>query len=619
MTTAATPQIDDLYRTLTADRPNEAVSVILKLRGDTCDIDCLYCYEKRKLAPSGRRLDAIDAGRICEVFGDRPVVVELHGGEPLTAGHDHVGAVLDTLATQPNVIAVSLQTNGVQLDRAWLDLFDAHYPDLRIGISLDGDAYGNSWRVGYDGRSTYERTIAALELLAERDRTAGVITVVTPAVLGRAEDVLEHLCRFPAISSISFVPCFDVHVDAPTAWPGTRPPASREYQRRALSGAQRPAWATSPAQYADFVLAATAHWISTAAFRRVALEPAVSVIRRLRGLHTTNCHFTGLKCNHVLTLYPDDRLGSCDELPWPGAQLTTARPDADEGTVAAAQHRSPLLNRGRALMSKCAGCSYAATCGGGCVATRLRYVHIGNDDPYCDHRQRLIDGTAALLAAPQHSAGAFCRQIRWRARHPNSMADAAGFLARWDDASVERRPAQLRTSPTANINTIGKSGVWEADDLDPHHPQWRDGIEDTAWPLVDLLTREWRCVTYDSCAGHPTDVAAPPTALRVGVLPRDRGENARIADRLCSAVTAAGPLLPVACTAAVTRAVLTSERGTRTYPVLDLHIEPANDTRWAQYFAALPVAVGVLVTALSRTPPGAPCACHTTPHLRSTQ
>ncbi|MEV3952336.1 hypothetical protein AB0K57_32670 [Streptomyces halstedii] len=45
-----------------------------------------------------------------------------------------------------------MQTNGVLLDAKWLDLFDAECPGLQIGISLDGDAKGNTWQVGYDGK-----------------------------------------------------------------------------------------------------------------------------------------------------------------------------------------------------------------------------------------------------------------------------------------------------------------------------------------------------------------------------------------------------------------------------------------------------------------------------------
>ncbi|MGO4636117.1 SPASM domain-containing protein [Streptomyces sp. 2RAF24] len=90
----------------------------------------------------------------------------------------------------------------------------------------------------------------------------------------------------------------------------------------------------------------------------------MSTIRRLRGL--------GLKCDHVFTLYPDGRLGSCDELPWPQAQLTRLDQPAGEPDIVAAQRRLPLLNQGKDLMGRCIGCSYRSACGGGCIATRWR-------------------------------------------------------------------------------------------------------------------------------------------------------------------------------------------------------------------------------------------------------
>ena len=161
------------YRALAGDASGTAVSVILKVRGETCDIDCLYCYEKRKEAPGGRRIDASQVGQLVTIFRGRPLAIELHGGEPLTAGRDHLAELLRELAAQPSVVRVSLQTNGVQLDEGWLDMFDAVYPQLRIGISLDGDPDGNTWRVGYDGQPTYPRVAAALRLLSNADFRAG--------------------------------------------------------------------------------------------------------------------------------------------------------------------------------------------------------------------------------------------------------------------------------------------------------------------------------------------------------------------------------------------------------------------------------------------------------------
>jgi uncharacterized protein len=68
------------------------------------------------------------------------------------------------------------------------------------------------------------------------------------------------------------------------------------------------------------------------------------------------------------------------------------------------------------------------------------------------------------------------------------MHHVAAFLARWDDPTVPRTPARLQVSANGNINTVGLPGVHEADDLDPHHPQWHAGIEPGIRPVVDALT-----------------------------------------------------------------------------------------------------------------------------------
>ncbi|MFI9588571.1 radical SAM protein [Streptomyces sp. NPDC052236] len=604
--------IAQLYRGLDAEDTASAVSVILKLRGETCDIDCLYCYEKRKETPGGARIDAGQVRRLAELFQGRPLAVELHGGEPLTAGHDHVAEVLCELAAQPNVVRVSLQTNGVLLDAEWLDLFDDLYPGLDIGISLDGDAEGNAWRVGYDGTPVYPRVAAALRLLADRGRKTGVIAAVTPAVIGRAEAVLDHLAGFAAVNAVSFVPCFDTSVQQPTATPGRRLPASRQLQRAAVRGPGGPTWAISPDQYAEFVLAATVCWIRAGHFARLKLEPAVSTIRRLRGLDTGFCHFTNLKCDHVFTLYPDGRLGSCDELPWPHAQLTHLNQVTDQTEIVAAQRRLPLLNQGKALMERCTSCSYRPACGGGCVATRWRYDKAGEQDAYCDYRIRMIDGIAALLAQPAHPEGARCRTVRWRPRTPNTMRNVAAFLARWNSADVPRTPVRLHTSAHGNINTVGLPGVHEADDLDPAHPQWHAAIEPGVRPLLDAVNREWGLITYDSCQGHPyTGLDLAPAERRIGILPRDPDEYAQAAAALCRAVTAVGTALPSTTKVTVGRAELTCEATGRTTPVLDLSLLPAPGHGWPTFFETVEAATAVVADALRRQRPvaGRGCSC----------
>ncbi|MEW1719740.1 SPASM domain-containing protein [Streptomyces sp. NPDC093109] len=613
--------LDALWLPLEATAADTAaVSVVLKLRGETCDIDCLYCFEKRKEAPGGAAITPDQVRHLGRLFGSRPLAVELHGGEPLTIGQDAMAALLDELAAQPAVTRVQLQTNGLRLDERWLDLFDAHYPKLTIGISLDGDGAGNSWRVGYDGRPVYPRIAAALDLLAARGRTCGIVTAVTPAALGRAEEVIDHLASFTAVRAVNLVPAFDATVTRPTRSTTVRTPTSRRLQQRAVTGTRTavrravrtgPAWAVTPAEYADFVLGATARWIAAGHFRRIKLDPAVATIRRLRGLDSAHCHFSNLKCSHVFTVYPDGRLGSCDELPWPAARLLPLTTASNETDVTAAQRSNTLLTGGRDLMAKCTTCPYRTVCGGGCTATRWRMRQAtGSDDAYCDHRIRLIDGIAALLAAPEHPTGIHCRRAHWRPRVPNEMHDADAFLARWDDPAAARDPVRLHTSDHGNINATGLPGEQPADDLDPLHPSWPEGIEPRVRPLVGTVTAGWRAVTYDSCAGHAyTGADLPPAVFRIGLLPRDRTEYAALAARACVALARAEPYLPRTVTAFLARTDLTSTATGRRRPVLEICLVPAVEGAWDDYFADLDQASRVLTHAARHTNATTDCGC----------
>ena len=60
-------------------------------------------------------------------------------------------------------------------------LFDELCPTLQIGISLDGDAQGNAWRVGYDGNPVYPRVAQALNLLAAEPDSRAAQAAPTPA------------------------------------------------------------------------------------------------------------------------------------------------------------------------------------------------------------------------------------------------------------------------------------------------------------------------------------------------------------------------------------------------------------------------------------------------------
>jgi radical SAM/SPASM domain FxsB family protein len=151
-----------------------------------CNVDCDYCYVFSGPDQSWRTLPVrmgtdvarATARRITELRLDRVDVV-LHGGEPLLAGPRHLGAVLQILRDEVNAaVSFELQTNGVLIDREWLDLFERF--GVRVGVSLDGPPTANDrHRRSHRGRSTADAAVHGIALLRSRPQLfAGILAVV---------------------------------------------------------------------------------------------------------------------------------------------------------------------------------------------------------------------------------------------------------------------------------------------------------------------------------------------------------------------------------------------------------------------------------------------------------
>lgn len=374
---------------------SERISVILKLPGETCNINCYYCYEKRKPYPSAAQLRPEVLRRFLELCGQRPLRVELHGGEPLVVRRPRMASLLHELRNYDGDVSLAIQTNGTLLDDEWIDFFSVQWPTIDIGLSLDGDAAVNDvHRVDYHDRGTTALVESALRRLERHGLRVGVISTVTRASLGRSRALVDYYARFPAITYLKFAPCLDFNVTTKVF-----PKASRRaLMQMNANGHGRPGWATSPGEYADFVIEAFDAW-KAGAYRNFVIEPLASVLQTLAGGQPGFCHFSEAKCAHILTLYPDGRIGSCDELRMPEARL---------GHVADLESLEDVLNmrtnpgldlRLRGLFDKCASCDYRATCRGGCLATRLQFQGTPYDDEYCTYRMRLIDYVAAEVKA----------------------------------------------------------------------------------------------------------------------------------------------------------------------------------------------------------------------------
>ncbi|WP_406002992.1 radical SAM protein [Streptomyces sp. NBC_00829] len=380
--------------------PGDTLLTILKLVGETCNINCHYCYERRKPYEQALRLSPDTLRRFLNKCGDRPLALELHGGEPLLLPRRRMAQLLEVIRQYPGPVSVAMQTNGTLLDDAWLDFFDEQWPDIEIGVSLDGDEEGNAHRVDFTDRPVYHRITAALDLLGRRGREVGVIAVVTRKMLGRAPQVLENIARFPCVKAIKMSPCFDYNV------------VSKQYRtanRRSLAvlnpdGVGVPGWALTPTEYADFAIEMYDTWRDLDLYRQFTIEPFISVIRAVAGKPNSFESFSDRKTPYIVTLYPDGRIGTSDELSLPHGLLGHLNDRQSLDEMVSFAHRPKLRADLQRVLTSCSGCSHLSTCRGGMLGERLRYEGSPLADEYCDARKRLIDHVAATVPTGVASA-----------------------------------------------------------------------------------------------------------------------------------------------------------------------------------------------------------------------
>jgi uncharacterized protein len=140
-----------------------------------CDLSCDYCYmyemadqswrdQPRAMSPEIVELTARRIGEHAIAHGLRDVTLILHGGEPLLAGQDLISQLVMSTrrwAGSATTVRAIVQTNGVGLSDAYLELFDEL--GVRVGVSIDGDVTAHDRHRRFaSGRGSYQAVAAAL-------------------------------------------------------------------------------------------------------------------------------------------------------------------------------------------------------------------------------------------------------------------------------------------------------------------------------------------------------------------------------------------------------------------------------------------------------------------------
>jgi uncharacterized protein len=171
-----------------------------------CNLNCTYCYvynlgdESWRSAPAFMDINIarVAALRIHEhamQHGLPRVGVSLHGGEPLMRGVKPITEFVEVMRENLASVEVefSMQTNGTLVRESIAE--ELLRLGIRVGVSIDGNKFANRHRVDLRGRSSFDRTVRGIQVLARHDGLVqGALAVVDieadPIAVYRAIELL---------------------------------------------------------------------------------------------------------------------------------------------------------------------------------------------------------------------------------------------------------------------------------------------------------------------------------------------------------------------------------------------------------------------------------------------
>ena len=354
-----------------------------------CNLACDYCYvytgpdQTWRQRPTRMRPASIDAaamriGEHARAHQLDHVLVALHGGEPLIAGLEvvkHVITAVREAVPSGTHVDLIVQTNGVLLDHAFLELFTRHR--VRIGISLDGTRQANErHRYHADGRSSYPEVVRALRLLhseAYHPLFAGVLCTID--LENDPVDTYRALLEFEPPTVDFLLP----HAN----W--SHPPPRRPD--------------TSDTPYADWLIAIFDVWYNEPA-AGTSIRFFDEMIQLLLG-GVAGTESLGGGALGFAVVETDGSIEGADSLKsaYHGAAVTGLSVEAHSFDEALEHPVIADPRRGRdTLGTTCKSCPVVSVCGGGQCAHRYRAgAGFGNPSVYCADLRRMIEHVAGRV------------------------------------------------------------------------------------------------------------------------------------------------------------------------------------------------------------------------------
>lgn len=374
------------------------VNLLIKPASSLCNLRCRYCFyedisENRTCKSMGIMSPETVECLLTEAYGlldeGGAVSFAFQGGEPTIAGVDFFRYFCErahALAPPKAQIHFSIQTNGMNLDKEWAELFARE--DFLVGISLDGfKELHNAHRVDIDGKGTWNRIIKSVQMLRKYQIRINALCVVT-AQCARSPDRTFRELKKLGFTYIQFIACLD--------------PVGRE--RGTLP------YSLTPEAYGKFLCRIFDLWYAgweQGQYASVRLFE--DYVHLLLGEGGSTCAACG-QCGGYLVSEGDGSIYPCDFYTmdeWCLGRLG----ETSLTEMLAGSKMETFLRWGRQKPEECAGCRYKQVCNGGCKNDWVINQEGKPHNYYCRSFQMLFDHSADRLMRIVRSEYALRRRL----------------------------------------------------------------------------------------------------------------------------------------------------------------------------------------------------------------
>lgn len=329
------------------------VNIVLKAVGNACNLSCEYCFEKVKNVESKMITPEELEILINSIIGTCSIV--FHGGEPLILGEKRFEELLVILEKYypKKVISIRVQTNGTMLNENWITLLFAQYKKLNIeiAISLDGTESMNLFRVDHNKKPTYQGVLNAYRLLNQYGIKAGMLSVITKEGLPQFREYVDLIEQIPNLAFVKINALFNVENDNLT------------YN------------SISPMEYAEFINNVASLYIERKLYKKIAVEPILSILQVINGKKSHYCNYSDRKCFNYLSIYPGNIIGPCDCFSIDDFNIGVLHKDKSINEMISNYIVTQKVDVLKQLIKNCNDCDIRNFCRGGCLSQRYYFLN----------------------------------------------------------------------------------------------------------------------------------------------------------------------------------------------------------------------------------------------------